>query len=74
MKISWKGVGINEKGYDEKYGARELKRTIQRYFETSIAEILLVGKYKEGETIVCFCKNDELKYRRKSTRGKRRRP
>lgn len=63
-----------EKGYDEKYGARELKRTIQRYFETSIAEILLAGKYKEGETIVCFCKNDELKYRRKSTRGKRRRP
>ena len=60
-----------EKGYDEKYGARELKRTIQRYFETSVAEILLQGKYKSGDNIICFCKDDELKYRRKSTRKKR---
>ena len=63
-----------EKGYDKKYGARELKRTIQRHFETSIAECLLNKKYKEGDNIICFCKNEELKFKKKTTRGKRQRP
>lgn len=62
-----------DKGYDEKYGARELKRTIQRYFETSISEYLLKGKFKSGDTILCNAKNEKLTYRKKSTRGKSRR-
>ena len=62
-----------DKGYDEKYGARELKRTIQRYFENSISELLLKGKFKEGSTIVCSSKDDKLVYRKKTTRGKSRR-
>ena len=62
-----------DKGYDEKYGARELKRTIQRYFENSISELLLKGKFKEGSTITCSCKDDKLVYRKKTTRGKTRR-
>ncbi|SHK53211.1 ATP-dependent Clp protease ATP-binding subunit [Tepidibacter formicigenes] len=39
---------ILEKGYDEKYGARPLRRTIQRYIEDEIAEQYLQGKLKEG--------------------------
>ena len=62
-----------DKGYDEKYGARELKRTIQRYFENSISELLLKGKFKEGSTIVCSSKDGKLVYRKKTTRGKTRR-
>ncbi|KAK2198049.1 bifunctional Clp ATPase [Babesia duncani] len=38
-------------GYDPAYGARPLKRTIQRQVETPIAHALLEEKFKEGDTI-----------------------
>ena len=40
-----------EKGYDEKYGARPLRRAVERYFEDSLAESLLSGVIKPGEVI-----------------------
>lgn len=40
-----------EKGYDVQYGARPLKRAIQNYIEDEIAEEVLSGKIKEGDTI-----------------------
>ena len=39
---------ILEKGYDEKYGARPLRRTIQKYIEDEIAEQYLKNNIKEG--------------------------
>ena len=46
-------------GYDEKYGARPLNRAIQRYVEDPIAERMLDGDLKEGDTIkLGFVKND----------------
>lgn len=62
-----------EKGYDEKYGARELKRTIQRLFETKMATVVLQGKYRAGDTVMCQSKNSELKFRKLTTREKNRR-
>ena len=53
-----------EKGYSEKYGARELKRTIQRIFETNMSIQLLDGKYKSGDTVACYAKEGELKFRK----------
>jgi ATP-dependent Clp protease ATP-binding subunit ClpC len=41
-----------EKGYDEKFGARPLRRAIQRYVEDPIAEEILRGSFKEGTTIL----------------------
>jgi len=38
-----------EKGYDEKYGARPLRRAVERYLEDSLAEALLGGEIKGGE-------------------------
>jgi len=38
-------------GYDPSYGARPLKRTIQKEVETVIARLLLEGKVKEGMTV-----------------------
>jgi ATP-dependent Clp protease ATP-binding subunit ClpC len=38
-------------GYDEKYGARPLNRAIQKYIEDPIAEKMLEGDLKEGDTI-----------------------
>ena len=48
-----------EAGYDEKYGARPLNRAIQRYVEDPIAERMLDGDIKEGDTIkLGYSKND----------------
>jgi ATP-dependent Clp protease ATP-binding subunit ClpC len=42
---------LTEVGYDEKYGARPLNRAIQKYIEDPIAERMLDGDVKEGDTI-----------------------
>ena len=43
---------IAEKGYDSNFGARPLKRAIQKYLEDPIAEEILKGELKNGETIL----------------------
>ncbi|MDO4961144.1 MAG: ATP-dependent Clp protease ATP-binding subunit [Eubacteriales bacterium] len=40
-----------DKGYDEKYGARPLRRTIQKYIEDSLADEILEGKVKDGDRV-----------------------
>jgi len=43
---------IAERGYDVQFGARPLKRAIQRYLEDELADIVLSGELREGDTIV----------------------
>jgi len=43
---------LAERGYDPVYGARPLKRTIQRELETPIAQAILGSTYPEGSTII----------------------
>ena len=43
---------IAEKGWDKDFGARPLKRAIQKYIEDLIAEMLVNKQISEGETIV----------------------
>ena len=61
-----------EKGYDEKYGARPLKRTIQNLIEDKLAELVLEGKVREGDSVKITCKDGELKFsaRHPQTAGK----
>jgi len=40
-----------DKGYDEKYGARPLRRAVERYVEDALAEAILAGDIKPGEPI-----------------------
>ena len=42
---------IVDKGFDKKYGARPLKRAIQKYVEDALAEEIINSKLKEGDTI-----------------------
>lgn len=42
---------IADKGYDAAYGARPLKRAIQKYLEDPLAEEIIQSKIKEGDTI-----------------------
>ena len=42
---------LGDKGYDQQYGARPLNRAIQKYVEDPLAEEILKGETKEGDTI-----------------------
>jgi ATP-dependent Clp protease ATP-binding subunit ClpC len=42
---------IVERGYDEKFGARPLKRAIQKYLEDPLAEEIINSSLQEGDTI-----------------------
>ncbi|QHV00339.1 ATP-dependent chaperone ClpB [Synechocystis sp. CACIAM 05] len=49
-------------GYDPVYGARPLKRAVQKYLETAIAKGILRGDYKPGETIVVDETDERLSF------------
>ncbi len=43
---------IADKGFDKEYGARPLRRAIQRFIEDPLAEAIIEGKFKEEGTII----------------------
>lgn len=51
-----------KKGYDEKYGARPLRRTIQSSLEDKLAEEILSGGVKNGDEVVVTAGEEELKF------------
>jgi len=51
-----------EKGYDAKYGARPLRRAIERHLEDSLAEAILGGEIKSGEVIQVDVQDDHLSF------------
>lgn len=51
---------IIEKGYDQKYGARPLRRTIQNEVEDKLAEEILNGSVKKGDTVAISAQDDKL--------------
>lgn len=51
---------ILEKGYDPKYGARPLRRTIQRYIEDEIAESYIRGNIKDGNTAILNLQDEDI--------------
>ncbi len=51
-------------GYDATYGARPLKRTIQREVENPLAEKLLVGDFADGDTVVVDAEGGEIIFER----------
>lgn len=53
---------IFEKGYDKKYGARPLKRAIQTNIEDELAEAVLKGEIKRGDTVQVTVRNDKVKF------------
>ena len=61
LKISKEAVEyLAKQGYDEAYGARPLARAIQHYVEDAVADEILNGTIKEGETIsIDFIKDKE---------------
>ena len=53
---------IIEKGYDANYGARPLKRIIQRHIEDKLSEEILRGELKSNSTITITTEDNEFKF------------
>ncbi len=53
-------------GYSEAYGARPLRRLIQRKIEDELAEEILTNAYQEGDTIVLKLKDEKIVFEKKS--------
>ena len=53
---------ILEKGTDLKYGARPLRRAIQRYIEDEISEMILKGELEQYQTIEVTIEGEQLKF------------
>jgi len=65
LKLSGKATDfIADVGYDPVYGARPLKRAVQRYLETAIAKSILKGEFKPGDTIFVDVEDERLTLKR----------
>jgi len=54
---------LGAEGFDPVYGARPLKRTIQQQLENPLAQRILRGDLKSGDTIQVSCEKGELVFR-----------
>jgi ATP-dependent Clp protease ATP-binding subunit ClpC len=61
---------IADKGFDKQYGARPLKRAIQKYVEDALAEEIVTSKLKEGDSIFMDLDKDKNELTIKITKGK----
>ena len=69
-ELAEKGMGLEvtepakewfvEKGYDSKFGARPLRRLIQKHIEDELSEAYLKGRHSSGDTILVDCVDDEI--------------
>ncbi|MBD5091966.1 MAG: ATP-dependent Clp protease ATP-binding subunit [Clostridiales bacterium] len=69
-RLDERGMGLNitdeaklfvvNAGYDPKYGARPLRRTIQRLIEDKLSEKLIAGEFADGDTIIIDAGENEL--------------
>lgn len=62
---------LTTKGYDPNYGARPMRRAVERYLEDPLAEELLRGSVKEGDNVKVSCKRgkEELVFKPAKARG-----
>jgi ATP-dependent Clp protease ATP-binding subunit ClpB len=61
---------LADKGYDPAYGARPLKRVIQKYVQDPLAEQILEGKIRDGETVKVGANRDGLTFNGAAAKAK----
>ena len=71
-RIDGKGIGLVvsaraksklvEDGYSEEFGARPLKRVVQKQLEDRLSEEILLGNVKAGQTVVVDVINEKLTF------------
>ncbi|MEK1866039.1 MAG: AAA family ATPase, partial [Ensifer adhaerens] len=55
---------LADKGYDPAYGARPLKRAIQKFVQDPLAEKILQGEFPDGSTVKVLSGSDRLNFKR----------
>lgn len=63
---------IIDDGYDSKYGARPLRRTLQSKVEDALAEKILEGKIKKGKNVVVTCTEGSIDFFVKNVKNTRK--
>ncbi|MEA1965566.1 MAG: ATP-dependent Clp protease ATP-binding subunit ClpC, partial [Candidatus Aerophobetes bacterium] len=56
---------IAKEGYDPDFGARPLRRSIQRLIEDPLSEEILQGKFKEGDKVIADIRNGNIIFNKK---------
>lgn len=51
-----------QKGYDPKYGARPMRRTIEKYIENPISEEILLGNITSGTAVIAEAEGEEIRF------------
>ncbi|MED6313585.1 MAG: ATP-dependent Clp protease ATP-binding subunit, partial [Verrucomicrobiota bacterium] len=59
-----------EKGHDPTYGARPMRRSVEKYLEDPMAEEIIRGDLREGGTINISAKDDKLVFNQKQAKAK----
>ena len=73
LKLSEKAKDyIADKGFDKQYGARPLKRAIQKYIEDTLAEEIVNSKLNEGDTIFMDLNEKTIELTIKIKKGKKK--
>ena len=71
MKITKNGINwLVENGFDKAYGARPLKRVVQRSLENEFAKKLLSGEFQDGDSVVVTSKNNKLVINKSNLKNK----
>ncbi len=55
-------TALAEKGFDAVYGARPLRREIQNRIEDALSEKILDGSIKNGDSVICDCKDNTFTF------------
>ncbi len=58
-----------QKGYDKSYGARQLRRTVEKYLEDPLAEEILRGKIKNNSSVSVTATKDKLTFKLSSKKA-----
>ena len=56
-----------QKGYDPVFGARPLRRAVQKYVENPVSTKILQGEFKEGDTVAVSVQEDNLSFAARKT-------
>lgn len=57
---------LAQSGYDEKFGARPLRRAIQRQLEDALSEEIIAGRLKLGDSVLATAENEQLRLLRQN--------
>ena len=73
MKISKKALNwLVENGFDKSYGARPLKRVVQRSIENEFAKKMLSGEFIDGDSVLINVKKEALSIDKEKNAAKKR--